>query len=187
MYKWSLCLGFLWSQSFVAKEECENSRPAGQIWPLQPPAFLPLDSHHASAWNAVDRNASKAFSKSRGRVVLFCLVLLWEVHPSVLAPLTPFLSSGWRVCLRHWTEPLGKLDQACLLSGAPRPGPGSGTGLRGLSQCLMNECTPSAERVLRTNRLSAEAWRTNQRVPGEPPECEMEMIRCINHWFGKEL
>lgn len=79
---WSLCLGFLESQSFVAKEEFENSMSAEEIWPLQPPALLLLGP--SPQWcfclkcpllsSAADQNASKAFSKSRGR--MSCTFLL---------------------------------------------------------------------------------------------------------------
>lgn len=79
-----------------------------------------------------------------------------KAHPSVLAAVMLFLSSGWQVCLHCWAEPLEKLDQACLLSGTPQPGPGPGREHRGPSQCLMRECSPSAVRVLRTNWLGPE-------------------------------
>ena len=75
---------------------------------------------------------SKAFSKSQGRVsCAFCMLLPQKVHPSVLVAVILFLSNGWQVCFHHCTEPLEKLDQACFLSGAPQPGPGSGLEYRG--------------------------------------------------------
>lgn len=100
---------------------------------------------------------SGAFAKPWDRMsCTLCMLLLQKACPSVLAAVVLFQSRGWQVCLPCWTEPLEKLDQARLVSGAPQPSPGSGREPRGLSQCLMSECMPSAEPVLRTNRLRPE-------------------------------
>ena len=147
--------------------------------PLSPPALLP---GVLCLLQSVSRYASLGhFPNLTAEWAVFsaCSFLLQKACPSIPAVL--FLSSGWWVCLRCWTEPLEKLDQASLISGAPQPGPGSGSEPWGPRQCLMSDCRPSAERVLRTNWLSREPELT------EPRECEMEMVRCINYWFGKAL
>lgn len=100
-------------------------------------------------------------------VVLFCLLLLQKAQPSALAAPMLFLSSGWRVCLHHWAEPPGKSDQARLLSELLRLARDL-AWTSGLSQRLMSERMPSAERVLRTSGPRAEAQEQTSAYSANP-------------------